>query len=105
MDVWLNRKGTAQISMSFGVAPLVREHGADAGDDRESGQEQPLEGKRIVEVGCGGDAGERHPVPVCRDVVLGALLAAICWVAAGEIATALGAHRATTEDKIGVAAQ
>jgi hypothetical protein len=79
-------------------------HGPDTGHDCEGGQEQPLEEERVIDIGRRGEAGDRHAVPVGRDVVLGAPFAAVARVGAGAIATALGPHRAGIEDQVGMAA-
>ncbi len=49
--------------MVLGIIPLVGEHGADAGHDRECRQEQPVEDQRVVDVGRGGGAGDRNAAP------------------------------------------
>jgi hypothetical protein len=69
MDLGLDVEAAAQFAMVF-VISFICKHGTDAGHERESGQEQPLKGKRVADVRRGGDAGERHAVPVGGDVVL-----------------------------------
>src|SRR5215217_5418002 len=53
-------KGAAQSAMVLSVVAFVGEHRADARHDREGGQEQPLEGERVVDVCRCGDTGDRH---------------------------------------------
>src|SRR3954464_1262870 len=50
---WLDTEVAAESAMTLGVIPFVREHGPDAGHDREGGQEQALENERVVDVGRG----------------------------------------------------
>src|SRR4051812_37816209 len=77
MGLGLDVEAAAQFAMVFGVLSFIGEHGADAGDERKSSREQPLESKRVIDVrGC-GDAGERHAVCLGCDRGRGALLAAI----------------------------
>jgi hypothetical protein len=105
VEARLGPKRAAQFAVGLGIVALVAEHGADPGHDREGTQEQALEQDRVVDVGRGGGAGHRHAVPVHRDMVLGAPLAPIRRVRAGEVAAAFGAHGACIEDQVGMAAQ
>ena len=59
----LDVEAAAQFAMVFGVVFFIREHGADAGHNREGGQEQPLEDKRVVDICRGGNAGDWHADP------------------------------------------
>src|SRR3954453_7339723 len=74
--------------MVLSVVAFVGEYRANAGHDREGGQEQPLEDKRVIDIGCRGEAGDRDAVPVGPDVGLGAPLAAVGRMGAGKIAAA-----------------
>ena len=89
----------------LGVVALIGEHGPDPGHDRVSGQEQALEDQRVVDVGGGGHTRDRHTVPIHRDIVLRAPLGPIGRVGSREIPCALGAHRATVQDQVGMAPQ
>jgi hypothetical protein len=91
--------------VALSIVALVGEHGADARHHREGGQEQPFENERVVGVGLGRGASDRHAVSVDRDVVLGAPLAPVGGVRAGEVAAALGAHGAAVQDQVGMPAQ
>ena len=91
--------------MGLGVVALVGEYGPDARHDGESGQKQPLEDERVVDIGGRGHAGDRDAGPVHGDMILGAPLGTIRRVWAGKVAPALGAHRAGVQDQVGVAAQ
>src|SRR4051794_41299556 len=100
MDLWLSAELAAEVAVVLGIVALVGENRADAGHDREGGQEQALEDERVVDIGRGHSAGHRYAVPVSSDVVFGASLAAVGWVGTGEVATTLGPHRAAIEDQV-----
>src|SRR3954467_2953107 len=51
VDARLGPKGAAQLAMMFRVVAFVGEYRANAGHDREGGQEQPLEDKRVINIG------------------------------------------------------
>src|ERR1700741_4594413 len=74
VDVRLGAKAAAEVAMMLGVIAFGGEHRADAGHDREGGEEQALEEERVVDVGRGHGAGHRHAIPVGCDMVLGAPL-------------------------------
>ena len=95
----------AQIAMVLSVVPFVGEHGADPGHNREGGQEQALEDERIVNIGGGGHARNRHAASIYCDVVFGPPLGTVGRIGPGEIPCAFGAHRATVQDQVGVAPQ
>ena len=71
----------------------------------EGSQEQPLEDKRVINIGRRREAGDRHAVAIGGNVVFGASLGPVGRIGAGQIATALGPHRAGIEDQVRVAAQ
>lgn len=97
--------GLQEIAVTLGVIAFVGEHHKDSGYDREGGQEQPLEKKRVVDVGRDGGAGHRKAVSIHRDVLLGAPLGPVGRVGAGDVAAALGPHGACVEDQVWVASQ
>src|SRR4051794_22476288 len=101
----LGPKGAAQLAMMLSVVAFVGEYRADAGHDREGSQEQPLEDKRVIDIGGGREAGDRHALAIGGNVVFGASLGPIGRIGTGQIATALGPHRAGIEDQVGMAAQ
>src|SRR4051795_12436313 len=101
----LGMKGAAQLAMMLSVVALVGEYRANAGHDRKGGQEQPLEDKRVINIGRRREAGHRHALAIGGNVVFGASLGPIGRIGAGEIAPALGPHRAGIEDQVGMAAQ
>ena len=47
----LGTKGAAQLAMVLSVVAFVSEYRANAGHDREGSQEQPLEDKRVINIG------------------------------------------------------
>jgi hypothetical protein len=49
VNAGLGSKGAAQITMMLSLVAFVGEHRADAGHDREGGQEQPLEDERAID--------------------------------------------------------
>src|SRR4051794_13122482 len=80
--------------MMLSLVAFVGEYRADAGHDREGGQEQPLEEECVVDVCRCGDIGHRHavpgggdmifgsrPVPACRRVLDGSLCAVMSIIA------------------------
>src|SRR4051794_6600817 len=100
VDAWLGAEPAAKVAVALSVVPFVRKDRADAGHDREGGEEQALKDERVVDIGRGHSAGHRYAVPVSSDVVFGASLAAVGWVGTGEVATTLGPHRAAIEDQV-----
>src|SRR3954451_21428820 len=105
VDARLVPKGAAQLAMMFSVVAFVGEYGANPSHDREGGQEQPLEDKRVIDIGRRREAGDWHAVPIGGDVVFGASLGPIGRIGTGQIATALGAHRTGIEDQVWMATQ
>src|SRR4051794_31723995 len=98
-------QGAAQLAMMLSLVALVGEYRANAGHDREGSQEQPLEDKRVIDIGGGREAGDRHALAIGGNVVFGASLGPIGRIGTGQIATALGPHRAGIEDQVWMAAQ
>src|SRR3954466_10574941 len=94
---------TAQIAMMLGVIPFVGEHRPDARHDRVSSQEEPLEDQRVVDVGRGRHTRNRHTVSIHRNIVFRAPLGPVGRVGSREGPCALGAHRATIQDQVGMA--
>src|SRR4051794_6922540 len=105
VDVGFSIERAAESPIGLGVIAFVGEDGADAGRDREGGQEQPLEDEGVVDVGGGGKTSDRDAGPVDRDMVLRAALGAVRRVGPGEVTAALGAYRAAIEDQVGMATQ
>src|SRR3954452_297864 len=98
VDLRRDTEEAAQIAMVLSVVPFVGEHGADPGHNREGSQEQALEDERIVNIGGGGHARNRHAVSIYCDVVFGPPLGTVGRIGPGEIPCAFGAHRATVQD-------
>src|SRR4051795_11619078 len=48
VDARLGPEGAAQLAMMFADLAFVGQYGAKASHDREGGQEQPLEDKRVI---------------------------------------------------------
>ena len=61
--------------------------------------------KRVIDIGRRREAGDRHAVAIGGNVVFGASLGPIGRIGTGQIATALGPHRAGIEDQVWMAAQ
>lgn len=101
----LGTEVAAEITVGLGIITLVGEHGPDADHDGKGVQEQALEQHRVIDVGRGHGTGDRHAITRGGEVVLGALLAAIGRVGAGQIAATLGPHRTAVEDQVGMAPQ
>ena len=73
----LGAKGAAQLAMMLSLVALVGAYRANAGHAREGSQEQPLEDKRVIDIGGGREAGDRHAVATGGNVVFGASLGPI----------------------------
>src|SRR5215217_6904721 len=89
VDLGRDPEEAAQIAMRLRVVPLVREHGPDAGHNREGRQEQPLEDERVIDVGGRCHTRDRHPVSIYCDVIFGAALGAVGGIGSGQIPAAL----------------
>src|ERR1700761_8725282 len=63
VDVRLGAEPATEVAVVLGIIAFVREHRADPGHDRESGEEQALEDEPVVDVGRGHGAGHRHAIP------------------------------------------
>jgi len=100
----LGPKGATQLAMMLRVVAFIGEYRANAGHDREGSQEQPLEDKRVINIGRRREAGDRHAVAIGGNMVFGASLGPIGRIGTGQIATALGPHRAGIEDQVWMAA-
>ena len=91
--------------MMLGIVAFVGEHGPDPGHDGEGGQEQPLEHQSVVDVGRGGPQATGTPSPSSAMWYLVPRLPRSVGIGPGQIAAALGPHRARIEDQVGIAAQ
>ena len=67
VDVGFSIELAAESPIGLGVIAFVGEDGANAGRDREGGQEQPFEDEGVADVGGGGKTSDRDAGPVDRD--------------------------------------